>query len=695
MDCRAALAMTKTRQTEAISPLRAETRSFTNIGMADLFAQKAGKAKEASSYTAQDIEVLEGLEPVRRRPGMYIGGTDESAMHHLVHEIFDNAMDEAVAGFATRIDVELMPDNVITIRDNGRGIPIDPHPKFPKKSALEVILTMLHSGGKFGGKVYDTSGGLHGVGISVVNALSDTMTVAVIRDGFVWGQAYSRGEPQGPVKKVGPAEGKKGTSVTFHPDPEIFGSRHEFRAERLYKFVRSKAYLFKGVEIRWSCDPSLLSEGSEIPQKDTIRFPGGLRDFLLQQLGERGTVTAQPFAGEADLPDGKGRIEWALAWPIDEEPYASYYCNTIPTPDGGTHEAGLRAAIGKGIKAYGDLSGNKKVSQVLSEDILGGAVVILSLFLREPQFQGQTKDRLVSAEATRLVDNAMRDHFDHWLTGDTENSNRLLTYIIERSEDRLRRKNEKDVSRKAATQKLRLPGKLADCSRSSRQGTELFIVEGDSAGGSAKQARDRETQAVLPLRGKILNVASASIDKIKANQELSDLVLALGSGSGKHYDPKALRYDKIVIMTDADVDGAHIASLLMTFFYQEMPQMIRDGHLYIAQPPLYRLTHANVTHYAQDDKAKEKLVAQLAKKPGKVEIGRFKGLGEMTPAQLKETTMQGEKRVLLKVQIVEDDEDATRDSIERLMGRKPEHRFAFIQEQTQLRGAQVIEGLDV
>ncbi len=647
--------------------------------MSDLFNSKNNNIN--SSYDASDIEVLEGLEPVRRRPGMYIGGTDETAMHHLVNEIFDNAMDEAVAGFADSIEFEVKPNNVIVVRDNGRGIPIDPHPKFPKKSALEVILTMLHSGGKFGGKVYDTSGGLHGVGISVVNALSDYLEVEVVRNKTVYRQSYCRGDPTSKLSKMGDDPKGRGTTVAFRPDAEIFG-KAKFRPERLYKLARSKGYLFRGVKIRWKCDPSLITEGSLIPTEDTIHFPNGLRDFLAQQLEGRETVTSQPFCGEAELAGKMGRIEWAVDWPADEEAYISTYCNTIPTPDGGTHEAGLRGAINKGIRAYGELTNNKKITQAQGEDILGGAVIVLSLFIRDPQFQGQTKNRLVSAEATRLVENAMRDHFDHYLSGDTENSNKLMSVIIQRLEERLRRKSEKEVSRKAATTRLRLPGKLADCSRSTNKGTEIFIVEGDSAGGSAKQARNRETQAILPLRGKILNVASASLDKIKANQELSDLVLALGSGSGTHYSPDALRYEKVIIMTDADVDGAHIASLLMTFFYQEMPGLISGGHLFLARPPLFRITISNQTYYAQDEKEKNQIIAKYTKGNAKAEVGRFKGLGEMTPPQLKETTMNPENRVLLKVLIDSDDSERTSERVEQLMGRKPEHRFTFIQEQT-------------
>ncbi len=662
--------------------------------MSDLFANTKKSPPPSDTYTAEHIEVLEGLEPVRHRPGMYIGGTDETAMHHLVNEVFDNAMDEAVAGHASWIEVSLQPGNRITIRDNGRGIPVDPHPKHPDKSALEVILTTLHAGGKFSDKVYHTAGGLHGVGISVVNALSSELEVEVAREKQLHRQHYSRGKPQGPLEHVGAINNRRGTSVTFVPDSEIFGEK-SFKPERIFKLVRAKAYLFRGVEIRWECAGELLKEGSVVPEQASIHFPGGLADYLASELDKRRMVTQAMFTGEAKLAEGRGRVEWAVAWPLDEEGSAHSYCNTIPTPDGGTHENGLRAALAKGIRAFGEMKGMKKVSQITPDDVLGGCCLLLSVFIKDPQFQGQTKDRLVTSEAARLVEQAIRDPFDHWLSGDADSATALLNHIISRVEFRLKKKQEREVSRKTVTQKLRLPGKLADCTRSAPNGTELFLVEGDSAGGSAKQARNRETQAILPLRGKILNVASATKDKIAANQEISDMVQALGCGSGKHFSLKDLRYEKIIIMTDADVDGAHIASLLMTFFFQEMPELVYGGHLYLAQPPLFRITQSNTTYYAQDEQELETLTAKLEKGRGKLEIGRFKGLGEMTPPQLKETTMNPESRTLLRVVVQEEEDAATRNRVHELMGKKPELRFAFIQEQTANRGEAIREALDI
>jgi topoisomerase-4 subunit B len=655
--------------------------------MSDLFQQPT---KAAAAYSAKDIEILEGLEPVRRRPGMYIGGTDERALHHLAAEVLDNAMDEAVAGHADRIEIELNGDGTVTIVDNGRGIPIDRHPKFKDKSALEVILTTLHSGGKFSNKVYQTSGGLHGVGLSVVNALSDRLRVEVARDRELWAQDYGRGVPTGKLKKIGAAPNRRGTTITFHADPQIFGKAAAFKPQRLFRMARSKAYLFRGVEIRWKCAGELITD--DTPPTATLHFPGGLEDFLAAQLDGQTTATPTPFTGRVNLGDGKGRIEWALAWPDDGEGFISSYCNTIPTPEGGTHEAGLRSGLTRSLKGYGELVNNRRAAQITAEDVLGGAFALLSIFIQEPQFQGQTKERLTSVEATKLVETAVKDHFDHWLSGAPAAANALLARVIERAEDRVRRRQEKEIGRKSATRRLRLPGKLTDCSNDSAEGTEIFLVEGDSAGGSAKQARDRATQAVLPLRGKILNVAAATSGKLMANQELADLVQALGCGTGERYKEAELRYDKVIIMTDADVDGAHIASLLMTFFYREMLGLIEGGHLYLALPPLYRLTQAGKTAYARDDAHKDQLLAQDFNGRGKVDVSRFKGLGEMPAMQLKETTMQAGKRTLLRVVLPKeaDDRTATADRVESLMGRKPELRFAYIQEH-----AQFVEAPDV
>ncbi len=647
--------------------------------MSDLFQS----ANRKGGYTAQDIEVLEGLEPVRRRPGMYIGGTDERAMHHLVAEVLDNAMDEAVAGHATRIELTVSKNDTVTIKDNGRGIPTDPHPKMKGKSALEVILTTLHSGGKFSGKAYETSGGLHGVGISVVNALSETLVVDVARDKQAWRQTYSRGAPTSKLQSLGNANWR-GTLVTFTPDHEIFGKTTHFKPERLYALARSKAYLFKGVEIRWTCDPALL-RGDDVPATATLHFPGGLADYLNESLAGKNTITPEPFAGSADFPDKAGRMDWAIAWPEDDEGFCQTYCNTIPTPQGGSHEAGMRAALARSMRAYGELVSNRRASQISPDDIVGGAAIVLSVFIRDPQFQGQTKDRLASPEATKLVDVSLKDHFDHWLAAQPEMATALLERMIERADERLRRRNAKDLLRKTATRKLRLPGKLADCTSTSSEGTELFIVEGDSAGGSAKQARNRVTQAVLPLKGKILNVASASADKMAANQELQDLILALGCGSGPNFDVEKLRYGRVIIMTDADVDGAHIASLLMTFFWREMLGLIQSGNLYLAVPPLYRLTQGGRTEYAHNDADKDRVLKTAFKAGAKVDIGRFKGLGEMQSQQLKETTMDPARRTLLRVCLPErhtepDDWKRTTSLVESLMGRKPELRFKFIQE---------------
>jgi len=649
----------------------------------DLLAQQGDQ-----SYDASSIEVLEGLEPVRKRPGMYIGGTDERALHHMVAEILDNSMDEAVAGHANRIEVELNEDYSVTVRDNGRGIPTDPHPKFPGKSALEVILCTLHAGGKFSGKAYQTSGGLHGVGASVVNALSDSMVVQVARNKELVEQRFSRGIPLTGVEKVGAAPNRRGTSVTFHADAEIFG-HHKFKPARLMKMVRSKAYLFSGVEIRWK---TAINDG-ETPQEAVFHFPGGLADYLKETLGAASTYAAQPFAGTVDFNEKfntPGKVEWAINWTPSRDGFIQSYCNTVPTPEGGTHEAGFWAAILKGIRAYGELANNRKAKDITREDLITGGCALVSCFIAEPEFVGQTKDRLATTEAQRLVENSVRDHFDNWLAADPKSAGAILDFLVLRAEERMRRRQEKETQRKTATKKLRLPGKLVDCSATNREGTELFIVEGDSAGGSAKMARDRKTQALLPLRGKILNVLGAASSKLGTNQEISDLTQALGVSLGTKFNIDDLRYDKIIIMTDADVDGAHIASLLMTFFFTQMRPMIDTGHLYLACPPLFRLTQGAKRVYCIDEAERDEWLAKGLGGKGKIDVSRFKGLGEMDAKDLKETTMDPKSRKLIRVSIDEDEPGETGDLVERLMGKKPEKRFEYIQE-----NARFVEELDV
>ena len=645
------------------------------------------------TYDASDIQVLEGLEPVRLRPGMYIGGTDEKAWHHLPIEILDNSIDEAVAGFAKKITVNLIDAKTIEITDDGRGIPVDEHPKFPGKSALEVILTTLHSGGKFNNNVYKTSGGLHGVGSSVVNALSSEMIVTISRDGYEWRQTFSRGKPTSPMTR-GDATKNHGTKIRFTIDDEIFGANAVFKPVKIYRMARAKSFLSRGVRVNWICNPELLTEDMNIPPQTEFYYPNGVADFLDEKTRDKPRILPKIFSGTVDFPDDSGRVEWALTFLTDENGAASddgffaSYCNTIATIDGGTHESGFKSAITRGIKSYGDKVNNKSAASIISDDVFDSVAAIVSVFYKTPQFLGQTKEKLSNPEITRFTENALRDPWEIFLASDPKTANAVLDFVVNLANARIKTKQVKEIARKTPTKRIRMPAKLADCSKHGVDGTELFIVEGESAGGTAKQARDRATQAIMPLRGKVLNVISNSDERFSANKELNELIDIIGAGTAKDWDESKLRYEKIIVMTDADVDGSHIASLLMAFFYQVMPQLIYGGHLYLSCPPLYKLTCGTESIYVDTDEELENL-KNTKYKNKKIEISRFKGLGEMMPNQLKETTMSPKTRRLIRVDLPPrtddgaEDTEKTRTIVSELMGKKPEFRFKFITEHAQ------------
>ncbi len=629
-----------------------------------------------ATYTAKDITVLEGLEPVRKRPGMYIGGVGTAGLHHLVWEILDNSIDEAMNGYASNIGITLHEDGAaITITDDGRGIPVDKHPK-SKKSAIEVIFTTLHAGGKFDAGNYKTAGGLHGVGASVVNALSKELVATVKRDGASWEQRFKHGVPVGAVKKLGTARGT-GTTVFFRPDSTIF-PKVEFDPDVIKERLEISSYLHKGVRITFE------DEGKR--EKAVFQHAEGISDYLKKIVTDRGAAQVHdaPFTLTREHDESGIRLDVALQWTQSTDEHVRSYVNGIPTGSGGTHENGFRVGLGKAVRNFIDTHNlSPKGVTLTSEDIREGLVAVLSVFLQDPQFQGQTKDRLNNPEVTAGVDSQVRPALEHWLNTNISVAESVVARIILAARAReASRAAQQEVSRKTATSnRLTLPGKLSDCTSPGRDDSELFIVEGDSAGGSAKQGRDRARQAILPLRGKVLNTESASLAKVLENKELSDLVTALGCGLGKTFDLARLRYGKVIILADADSDGHHIATLLMTFIYRHMPQLISSGRVFLAQPPLYRIDVGKETFWALDDAHKVRLLKAHGNGRAHPEITRFKGLGEMMPKVLWETTLNPRTRRLLRVDIA--DQIVTDRVINELMGKDPSARFRFIMERAE------------